>query len=63
MQYKMVSASILARQELSQQTEAQWLIWHQPSPHNKVQHIMAGKVAGLEPLSLFSSQLGMVHCG
>lgn len=53
----MASASILARQKLSQEAEAWWFFWHQPSPHNKVQKIMAGKAAGLEPLSLFLPSL------
>lgn len=48
-------------EQFHQQMEAQWLIWHQPSPQNKVQQIPAGKAAVLEPLSVFSSQLGVVH--
>lgn len=50
-------------EQFQQHMEAWWLTWHQPSPHGKVQQIMAGKAAGLEPFSVFSSQLGVVLCG
>lgn len=50
-------------EQFQQHMEAWWLTQHQPSPHGKVQQIKAGKAAGLEPFSVFSSQLGVVLCG